>query len=127
MRNQIGTRGQDGRMTAYWADEVIRWHKVSGNELKYAKIGLTDSVQDYEYVCQYNRMIDSMEFTNEWIETCRQPGVYSGVDKRDAYKVKQYDEMEITPDINEELREEREPLYMDRGERQALIQLFRNF
>jgi len=114
-------------MTANWADELITEYKGGRNELKYAKDGLTDSLPDSEDARQYNSMIDSMGFSIEWMETGRQPGVYRGVDKRDAYKVKQYDEMEITPDINEELREEREPLYMDRGERQALIQLFRNF
>lgn len=127
MHNHFGMRGQVGMMTANWADELITEYKEGRNELKYAKDGLTESLPDTEDAKQYNSMIDSMGFSIEWMETGRQPGIYRGVDKRDAYRVKQYDEVEIIPDINEELRKEREPLYMDRGERQALIQLFRNF
>lgn len=67
--------------------------------------------------------INSMTYSIDWMETGRQP---DNVDKRDAYRPKQYDEMDVIPDITEQLEKEREPLYMDREQRQALIQLFRN-
>lgn len=35
--------------------------------------------------------------------------------------------MEIIPDINEQLRKEREPLYMSQDQRETLLQLFSTF
>lgn len=114
-------------MTANWADELIPEYKEGRKGLGAMRDDLTDSVPDRIDKTQYNSMIDSMSYSLEWMETGRQPDVYRGVDKRDAYRVKQYDEMEIIPDITGQLEKEREPLYMDRGQRQALIQLFKNF
>lgn len=127
MRNYFGMRGQVGMITANWADELIPEYKEGRKGLGAMRDDLTDSVPDRIDKTQYNSMIDSMSYSLEWMETGRQPDVYRGVDKRDAYRVKQYDEMDILPDINEELRKEREPLYMEREQRQALISLFRNF
>ncbi len=110
-----------------WAEELIPQYEEGLRELAVMHDNLTDSEYDRIDESQINSMIDSMGFSLEWMETGRQPGLYRGVDKRDAYRVKQYDEMDILPDINEELRKEREPLYMDREERRALIQLFKNF
>lgn len=109
-----------------WAEELIPQYEEGLNALERKRNDLGDTISNRVDMTQYNSMIDSMGFSLEWMETGRQPGLYRGVDKRDAYRVKQYDEMDILPDINEELRKEREPLYMDREERQALIQLFKN-
>lgn len=125
MLNHFSKRGQVGMNN--WAEELIPQYEEGLRELGVMHDNLTDSEYDRIDESQINSMIDSMGFSLEWMETGRQPGLYRGVDKRDAYRVKQYDEMDILPDINEELRKEREPLYMDREERQALIQLFKNF
>src|SRR5699024_12880430 len=69
----------------------------------------------------------SMTYSIDWMETGRQPDSYRGVDKRDIYRISQYEYMDIIPDITEELRKEREPFYMDREQRQALIKLFERF
>lgn len=60
---------------------------------------LTNSIEDRVDSTQINSMIDSMGFSIEWMETGRLLGTYRGVDKRDAYRLKRYDEMDITPDI----------------------------
>ncbi|HLR69442.1 MAG TPA: sigma-70 family RNA polymerase sigma factor [Virgibacillus sp.] len=104
-----------------WADELIPEYEEGLRELGVMHDNLTDSEYDRIDESQINSMIDSMGFSLEWMETGRQPGLYRGVDKRDAYRVKRYDEMDILPDINEELRKEREPLYMSREQRQAFI------
>lgn len=104
-----------------WAEELIPQYEEGLNALERKRNDLGDTISNRVDMTQYNSMIDSMGFSLEWMETGRQPGLYRGVDKRDAYRVKQYDEMDILPDINEELRKEREPLYMSREQRQAFI------
>ncbi len=110
-----------------WADELIPQYKEGLSDLECISSNLTDSLEDRVDSTQINSMIDSMGFSVEWMETGRQPGTYRGVDKKDAYRPKQYDEMDVIPDITEQLEKEREPLYMDREQRQALIHLFKNF
>lgn len=126
MQNRYLKRGPGGMITN-WADELIDQYKVGREDLEFMQSELTDNEIDRLDNTQINSMVDSMSYSIEWMETGRQPGTYRGVDKRDAYRPKQYDEMDILPDITEQLRKEREPLYMDREQRQALIQLFRNF
>lgn len=108
-----------------WADELLGEYKDGRRDLGRMKNDLEPEM--YMDKKQINSMVDSMSFSIEWMETGRQPGLYRGVDKRDAYRFKQYEDMDIIPDINEELRKEREPLYMSQEQRTALLHLFRNF
>ncbi|MCM3396468.1 RNA polymerase subunit sigma-70 [Oceanobacillus profundus] len=106
-----------------WADELLAEYKDGRRDLGRMKNNLEpELVQDKSKI---NSMIDDMSFSIDWMKTGRQPGLYRGVDKRDAYRVKRYNEIEIIPDITEQL--EREPLYMDQEQRTALLQLFRSF
>lgn len=131
-----------------WADRLLAEYDEGRKELKSKKDFLSSEVdhwigdkkiheidietkdridrnqKDETYV---NSMIESMTYSMDWMRTGRQPDMYRGVDKRDKYRAKFYDDMDILPDINEELRKEREPLYMSQEQRTALIQLFRNF
>ena len=107
-----------------WADELIPSYKVGRKGLKGMKDGLTDYPRDEQDKTQINSMIGDMSFSIEWMESGRQPGTYSGADRRDAYR---YEDMDILPDIYEEMRKEREPLYMSKEQRKALIHLFRSF
>ena len=70
-------------------------------------------------------MIDRMTFSIEWMQKGRQAGLYRGADKKNVYRVKQYDKMDVIPDITEQMK--REPLYMGNDQRRILLQLFRNF
>lgn len=125
MHSHYLMKGLDGMTN--WTDELIPQYREGRSDLKLMHKNLTDSEFDRIDEPYINSMIDEMGFTIEWMETGRQPGTFRGVDKKDAYRLKQYDEMDIIPDITEQLEKEREPLYMDREQRQALIQLFRNF
>lgn len=107
----------------HWADELIPQYKEGRKELRAMNRDNVDLLDR----AKINGAIDSMGFSIEWMETGRQPGVFRGIDKRDAYRSKQYEDMDIIPDITEQLRMEREPLYMDQEQRQALMKLFRNF
>lgn len=114
-------------MISNWADDLIEEYKEGRKELNKMHDGLSDSLEDEVDGTYINGMIDSMSFSIEWMETGKEPGTYRGIYKNSKYKAKQYDEMDILPDITEQLEKEREPLYMDREQRRTLIQLFRSF
>lgn len=140
--------GKQRKQIENWADRLLAEYDEGRKELKLKKDTLSHEVdswigdkeiheidietkdridrnqKDETYV---NSMIDSMTYSIDWLRTGRQPDSYRGVDKRDKYRAKFYDDMDILPDINAELRKEREPLYMSQEQRMALIQLFRNF
>lgn len=105
-----------------WADELIPEYKQGRKELRIMKHELP---QSDEY--KINSMVDSMEFSLEWMETGRQPGTFRGIDRNNAYRPKQYEDMDIIPDITEQLEEERGSLYMSTEQRRSLLQLFHNF
>ncbi|WP_017795171.1 sigma-70 family RNA polymerase sigma factor [Oceanobacillus kimchii] len=105
-----------------WADELLEQYTEGRKDLGRMK---KESPQDDEH--KINSMIGSMTYSMDWMETGRQPDSYRGVDKRNAYRISQYEDMDIIPDIKEELRKEREPLYMSQEQRTTLLELFRNF
>lgn len=109
-----------------FADRLIQEYSEGKDELNNLLNNLNEADPlDCEDEKIINSMIEDMDFAIEWLGTGRQPGTYRGIDKRDAYRHKQYDAMETIPDITEQL--EKEPLYMDRKQRRVLMQLFRNF
>ncbi|MCG5104435.1 sigma-70 family RNA polymerase sigma factor [Oceanobacillus alkalisoli] len=111
-----------------WADRLLAEYDEGWKGLNKTKDNLRDDfLPDQQDKTHINSMIDSMTYSIDWMRTGRQPDMYRGVDKKDKYRAKFYDDMDILPDINEELRKEREPLYMSQEQRMALIQLFRNF
>lgn len=110
-----------------WADELIPEYKKGRAGLREMHRGLTDEGIDPLDKSQINSMVSSMSYSIEWMETGRQPGVFRGMDKQDAYRHKMYDDMDIIPDITEELRKEREPLYLTGEQRETLIELFGKF
>ncbi len=110
-----------------WADKLINEYTEGRESLNDMMGILTDSELDQLDKTQINSMADSMDFSLEWLRIGREPGTYRGIDKRNVYRTKQYEDMDIIPDITEELKKEREPLYMDRKQRQALIYLFKSF
>lgn len=110
-----------------WAEVLIEEYKEGRADLREMHELLGDSEYDQEDKSQINSMVDSMTYSIDWMETGRQPDSYRGVDKRDIYRISQYEDMDIIPDITEELRKEREPLYMTQEQKQALIKLFERF
>src|SRR5699024_7101662 len=110
-----------------WAEALIEEYKEGRAGLREMHELLGDSEYDQEDKSQINSMVDSMTYSIDWMETGRQPDSYRGVDRTNVYRISKYEDMDIIPDITEELRKEREPLYMDREQRQALIKLFERF
>lgn len=111
-----------------WADQLLAEYDEGRKDLKVMKNNLTDDfLIDQQDKSKINSMVDSMTYSIDWMRTGRQPDMYRGVDKRDKYRAKFYDDMDIIPDINEELRKEREPLYMSQEQRAVLKDVFGNF
>ena len=109
-----------------WADKLLAEYEDGRKQLKAMKEKLNpDDLADQEDKKQINSMITSMTFCIDWMKSGRHPGVYRGVDKRNAYRLKRYADMDIIPDITEQL--EREPLYMDQEQKQTLLRLFTTF
>ncbi|MCC2250066.1 LuxR C-terminal-related transcriptional regulator [Virgibacillus sp. AGTR] len=109
-----------------WADKLIGEYKVGREGLTTKKNKLDPEIlEDKQDRKQINSMFNDMSYSIEWMESGRQPGLYRGVDKKNAYRKKQYDEIEIIPDITEQL--EREPLYMSQEQRRITLDLLRNF
>lgn len=110
-----------------WADQLLEEYEEGRKGLREMNNKLDpESDTDKLDRSHINSMIDSMTFSIDWMETGRQPGLYRGADKRDAYRVKQYDEMDVIPDIKEELRKEREPLYMSQSQKHVFMDVIRN-
>lgn len=111
-----------------WADRLLEEYEEGRRGLHQMKNELDPNYyEDVEDGKQINSMIDSMTYSIDWMKTGRQPDARRGIDKRNAYRVKKYEDMDIIPDITEQLRKEREPLYMDQEQRQALLKLFQKF
>lgn len=108
-----------------WADKLLGEYKEGRKDLGRMKNNLDPEL--LEDKSQINSMIDSMTYSIDWMTKGRQPDLYRGVDKRNVYRLKQYEDMDIIPDINEELRKEREPLYMSQEQRRVTLELLRSF
>ncbi|MCM3739221.1 sigma-70 family RNA polymerase sigma factor [Oceanobacillus luteolus] len=111
-----------------WADRLLAEYEEGRKDLGRMKSNLSDDyLPDQQDKTQINSMIDSMTYSIDWMKTGRQPDSFRGVDKRDKYRVKFYDDMDIIPDITKELRKEREPLYMTQEQRVALMRVIHSF
>lgn len=109
-----------------WADKLIFEYSQGLEGLHHLREQLPDNLDgeiDKSYI---NSMIDSMSYSLEWMKNGRQPGVYRGVDKKDAYRVLQYEDMDIIPDIKEQYGE-RERLYMTSEQKEDLLHLLNRF
>lgn len=69
-------------------------------------------------------MIDSVSKTIQWIETGINPYFHKGVDKKYKYDITSLENMDLLPDIAEQLTEEREELVMTEEQKEALIKIF---
>jgi|SRR5690625_1323924 len=116
----------DNQYLESWADQLLEEYEDGRKDLNGIRNDLNpESNADNLDKSHINSMIDSMTFSIDWMETGRQPGLYRGADRKNAYRVKQYDEMDILPDISEQM--EREPLYVSDEQRRSLLLLFRKF
>ena len=96
------------------ADQVDRDNPIEMNDLK-----------------QFNSMIDSMTYSLEWMTTGRQPNTYRGVDEKSVYQKRSYENIDLIPDIEMQLREEndinKKHLFMTKEEKIILADILSSF
>lgn len=95
------------------ADQVDRANPIEMNDLK-----------------QFNSMIDSMTYSLEWMTTGRQPNTYRGVDEKAVYQRRSYENIDLIPDIAEQLEENdvnKKHLFMTREEKVILADILSSF
>lgn len=115
-----------------WADELIQEYTGHRQELK-KRADQVDRNNPVEMndLKQFNSMIDSMSYSLEWMTTGRQPGTYRGVDEKAVYQRRSYENIDLIPDIEMQLREEndinKKHLFMTREEKMIMADILSSF
>lgn len=85
---------------------------------------LGDSERDIDDKKKINSMINSTSDIIEWLETGVNPYFQQGVDVNHAYHIKHVGNMDLIPDIAEQITEEREPLVLTDEQKKVLQKVF---
>lgn len=103
------------------------------NQYKNARRGLSAMLDELGYTERdkvdktlINSMINDTSYVIEWIEKGGNPDEMRGINVRNAYHLKYMSNMDILPDLTEELTKEREPLKMTDEQRKTILKLFDN-
>lgn len=115
-----------------WADKLIQEYTGGRQELK-KRADQIDRNNPFEMndLKQINSMIESMTFSLDWMTTGKQPGTYRGVDEKAVYQRRSYENIDLIPDIERELRESndinKKHLHMTSEEKIILADIFASF
>lgn len=114
-----------------WADKMIPEYIEGRQDLK-KRADQVDRANPIEMndLKQFNSMIDSMTYSVEWMTTGRQPNTYRGVDEKAVYQRRSYENIDLIPDIAEQLEEEsinKKHLFMSREEKVILADILSSF
>ena len=85
---------------------------------------LGDSERDIDDKKKINSMINSTSDIIEWLETGVNPYFQQGIDVNHAYHIKHMENMDLIPDIAEQITEEREPLVLTDEQKKVLQKVF---
>ena len=114
-----------------WADRLIHEYTGGRQELRKRADQLDrDNPIDMNDLKQVNSMIESMTFSLEWMTTGRQPGTFRGVDEKAVYQRRSYENIDLIPDIAEQLEENdinKKHLFMSREEKVILADILSSF
>ncbi|WP_342505641.1 sigma-70 family RNA polymerase sigma factor [Sporosarcina sp. FSL K6-2383] len=115
-----------------WADELIQEYTDGRQDLKKRADQIDrDNPIAMEDLKHINSMIESMSFSLEWMTTGRQPGTYRGVDEKAVYQRRSYENIDLIPDIEMQLREEndinKKHLFMTKEEKIILADILASF
>lgn len=90
-----------------WVDEMIASYTAYRRNLSEMKKYLNpENTKDAEDERMINSMIRDMSESIEWLETGRDPKVMKGIHVDSIYHVQMMDNMDLIPDIMEQLEEE---------------------
>ena len=115
-----------------WDDELIHEYRQSRRELSKMKSKLNPKnpidAKDLEHI---NSMIGDMTEAIHWLETGKDPKVFRGVHVNAVYHVRSYENMDLIPDIERELREDnninKKHLFMTAEEKMILSEILSSF
>lgn len=115
-----------------WADQLIQEYTEGRQALK-KRADQVDRMNPLEMkdLEQFNSMIDSMTYSLDWMTTGRQPGIFRGVDEKSVYQKRSYENIDLIPDIEMQLREEdginKKHLFMTREEKMIMADILASF
>lgn len=90
-----------------WVDEMIASYTAHRRTLSEMKRNLNpENSKDAEDEKLINSMIRDMSETIDWLETGRDPKVRKGVHVNSIYHVQSYEDIDLIPDIIEQLEED---------------------
>lgn len=106
--------------------DLLEEYKQARKGLKQMLGRLGDSLEDLEDKKQINSMIDSINFIIHWLETGRNPEQEKGAEIGKIYHVFYYEDMQIFPDIHEQLRENEGSgtLQLSEDQKKQLVKIF---
>ncbi|WP_252503262.1 sigma factor-like helix-turn-helix DNA-binding protein [Sporosarcina sp. Marseille-Q4943] len=114
-----------------WADQLIEEYTSGRQELKRRANQLDrNNPIDRQDLKQFNSMIESMTFSIDWMKTGRQPRTFRGVDEKSVYQRRSYENIDLIPDIAEQLESDdinKKHLYMTREEKIILADILASF
>lgn len=115
-----------------WADQLIQEY-IEGRQVLKKKAAQLDRENpiDMQDLKQFNSMIESITFSLDWMTTGRQPGTFRGVDEKAVYQRRSYENIDLIPDIEMQLREEndinKKQLFMTREEKIIMADILASF
>lgn len=114
-----------------WADKLIQEYMDGRQDLR-TQANQIDRCNPIEMqdLKQINSMIESMSYSLEWMTTGRQPGTFRGVDEKSVYQRRSYENIDLIPDIAEQLEENdinKKHLFMTREEKIIMADILSSF
>lgn len=103
---------------------LLNQYKNARKELRTILDTLSDTLEDNEDKKLINSMIGSTTKIIEWIETGKNPYYQKGIDVNNVYHLQYLSNMDIIPDVTEQIAAEREPLELTIEQKQTLIKVF---
>lgn len=111
-----------------WADELLYEYGIHKKDLERRRDRMDrNDFYSKQDLTQINSMIESMNFSMEWLDTGRQSGTFKVVDKKSIYQHQSFSNMDFIPDITEQLEEGPKQLYMTAEEKIILANIFASF
>lgn len=108
-----------------WAESLIEEYSEGRVLLKQMTGRLGNSEADNIDRTLLNSMHADMSFIIEWLENGKQPGAHRGIDMRSAYQIQYLEDMDLIPDITNQISQERTDLHLEDYHREVLAKLFR--
>ena len=115
-----------------WDDALIHEYRQSRRELSKMRSKLDpDNPIDKPDIDLINSMIADMTESIEWLETGKDPKVFRGMHVNAIYHIRSYENVDLIPDIEKELREEndinKKHLFMTREEKVIMKEILSSF